>query len=189
VGVDAENAEKPLRIDHIRLKNPSRMVNGFRWFWTHGESPERWLVLMSTGEVRLYDVDKRSADLEEQSPILSVPSPKDVEAKLRLRSVRIRVGKKWRRVDFTGRRRAPGFGWVSLAGTTGGVFVDGLGPLGDVVDWTAGGVERVRNTGRRRTARAAWKSLLTGKGDWTTVPVNVEPRPALTAADEAPENR
>jgi hypothetical protein len=171
LGVDTETA---LRIDHIRLKNPSRMVNGFRWFWTHGESPEGWLVLMNTGEVRLYDVDKRSADLQEQSPILSVPSPGDVETKLRLRSVRIRVGKKWRRIDFTGRERAAGAGRVSLAASTGGVFLEGLGELGDVFEWTTGGVERMRNTRRRRTARAAWKTLLSGKSDWSTVPANVE---------------
>jgi hypothetical protein len=184
LGVDSE---KPLRIDHIRLKHPSRMVNGFRWFWTHGESPEGWLVLMNTGEVRLYDVQKRTADLHEQAPMLSVPSPSDVETKLRLRSVRIRVGKKWRRIDFTGRERAPGFGWASHAAETGGYFLDGLGELGDVYEWTAGGVQRVRNTRRRRRARAAWKSLLSGKSDWTTIPANVEPdQAASTASGEAP---
>lgn len=181
------DTEKPLRIDHIRLKNPSRMVNGFRWFWTHRESREGWLVLMNTGEVRLYDVHKRTADVQEQVPILSVPSPSDVETKLRLRSVRIRVGKKWRRIDFTGRERAPRVGWVSLATNTGGVFLEGLGELGDVFEWTAGGVERVRNTRRRRRARAAWKSLLSGKSDWTSVAANVEPdQPAPTGSGEAP---
>ena len=134
------DTETPLRIDHIRLKNPSRMVNGFRWFWTHRESREGWLVLMNTGEVRLYDVDKRSADLQEQSPILSAPSPSDVDTKLRLRSVRIRVERKWRRIDFTGRERAPGVGLVSLGASAGGVFLEGLGELGDAFEWTAGGV-------------------------------------------------
>lgn len=180
------DTEKPLRIDHIRLKNPSRMVNGFRWFFTHNESRAGWLVLMSTGEVRLYDVDERTADLQEQAPILRAPSPSDVETKLRLRSIRIRVGKKWRRIDFTGRERAPGEGWVSHAAGAGGFFVEGLGELGDAFEWTAGGVTRMRNTGRRRRARAAWKPLLSGESDWITVPANVEPdQAAPTASGEA----
>ena len=181
------DTEKPLRIDHIRLKHPSRAVNGFRWFWTRRESREGWLVLMNTGEVRLYDVDKRTADLQVQAPILRVPSPSDVETKLRLRSVRIRVGKKWRRIDFTGRERAPGVGLVSLAASTGGVFLEGLGGLGDVFEWTSGGVERMKNTRRRRRARAAWQSLLSGKRDWTTVAANVElDEAARMASGEAP---
>jgi hypothetical protein len=36
-------------------------------------------------------------------------------------------------------------------------------------------------------ARAAWKSLVSGKSDWTTVPTNVESdHAAPTASGEAP---
>jgi len=97
------------------------------------------------------------------------------------------VGKKWRRIDFTGRERAPGEGWVFHAASAGGFFMEGLGELGDAVEWTAGGVTRIRNTGRRRRARAAWKSLLSGESDWATVPGGVEPDPnAPTTPGGAP---
>jgi len=181
---------KPVRIDHVRLSNPSRTLNGVRWFFTRRGSREAWLVLMNTGEVRIYDLHDRTPDVHEQPPILSASSPRDVESKLRLRKVRIRVGKKWRRIQFTGREKGTGVEWVSLAGHAGELGgVPGLGPAGEVLEWSMGGVERVRNTRRRRAARAAWKALLSGKSDWTDAPGNVEPdeaEAAPTASDEAP---
>ena len=142
---------------------------------TRVRSREAWLVLMNTGEVRVYDVHKRTPGLQEQVPILSVPSPRDLETKLRRRSVRIRVGERWRRVHFSGRERAPGIEWGSILGGVGGFLADGLGPLGEVFDWSKGGVERMANTRRTRAARAAWKIVLSDEDGWTAVPSNVEP--------------
>src|SRR5580765_5833224 len=73
LGVDTE---RPLRIDHIRLARYGRLVNSLGWLFTRKRSREAWLVLMNTGEVRVYDVDKRTPDPQVQAPILSVPSPR-----------------------------------------------------------------------------------------------------------------
>lgn len=181
------DTERPLRIDHIRLARYGRLVNALGWLFTRKRSREAWLVLMNTGEVRVYDVHKRTPDPQEQAPILSVPSPRDVETKLCRRSVRILVGKRWRRVHFTGRERAPGTEWGSVIGGAGGFFLEGLAPMGEVFDWSKGGVERMRNTRRRRAARAAWKTVLSVEDGWTAVPGNVEPDHAAPAASgEAP---
>ena len=181
------DTERPLRIDHIHLGRYGRLVSSVGWMFTHKGSREAWLVLMNTGEVRVYDVQKRTPDPQEQAPLLSAASPRDLEKKLRRRSVRIRVGKGWRRVHFTGREKAPGTEWGSVVGGVGEVFLEGLGPVGDVFDWSRGGVERVRNTGRRRAARAAWKTVLSKENGWTAVPGNVEPEVASPAVPgEAP---
>jgi hypothetical protein len=184
LGVDTET---PLRIDHIRLARYARSVTSLGWLFTRKRSREAWLVLMNTGEVRVYDVHKRTPDPQEQVPILSAPSPRDLETKLRRRSVRIRVGKRWRRVHFTGRERAPGTEWGSAVGDVGDFFLPGLGSVGEVFDWSKGGVERMRDTRRRRAARAAWKTVLSVEDGWTAVPGNVEPDHAAKAASgEAP---
>jgi hypothetical protein len=184
LGVDTE---RPLRIDHIRLARYGRLVNSLGWLFTRKRSREAWLVLMNTGEVRVYDVHKRTPDPQEQAPILSVPSPRGVETKVRRQSLRSRVGKRWRRVHFTGRERAPGIEWGSVVGHAGEVFLEGLGPVGEVFDWSKDGLERMRNTRRRRAARAAWKTVLSVEDGWTAVPGNVEPDHAAPAASgEAP---
>jgi hypothetical protein len=181
------DTERPLRIDHIRLARYGRLVRSLGWLFTRIRSREAWLVLMNTGEVRVYDVHKRTLDPQDQAPVLSVPSPRDLETKLRLRSVRIRVGKHWRRVHFTGRARAPGTEWGSVVGDPGDFLLPGLGPVGEVFDWSKGGVERMRDTRRRRAARAAWKTVLSVEDGWTAVPGNVEPDHAAPAASgEAP---
>jgi len=39
---------KPLRIDHVRLSNPSRTLNGARWFFTrHGCVRSAWKSVLS----------------------------------------------------------------------------------------------------------------------------------------------
>jgi hypothetical protein len=181
-------AANPVRIDHVRLSNPLRTLNGVRWFFTHRGSREAWLMLMDTGEVRLYDKQGRTLDLQGHAPILIAASPRDVESKLRMRKVRIRVGNKWRRVQFTGREKGTGVEWMSMAGHAGEMGgVAGLGPLGEVLEWTTGGFEHTRNTRRRRAAHSAWKSVLSGRCDWSAVPSNVEPVEAAPAkAGEAP---
>lgn len=167
--------EAPLRIDHVRLARRGRLVTSLVWLFTRKQSREAWLVLMNTGEVRVHEVHKRTPDLQELAPILSVPSPRDVETKLRRRSIRIRVGKKWQRVRFTGREKAPGSEWASMVWDAGDFWLPGLGGVGEILGWTKGGIERTRDTGRRRAARAAWKTVLSSDNGWTAVPGNVEP--------------
>lgn len=57
----------------------------------------------------------------------------------------------------------------------GDFWLPGLGGVGEILGWTKGGIERTRNTGRRRAARAAWKTVLSSEAGWTAVPGNVEP--------------
>jgi hypothetical protein len=166
------NDPKPHRVDHVWVSHPVRVLHWLSWLFLRRHARGAWLVLMDTGEIRLYDVVKRDPLLEGRRPSVARTSPADVRARFGRTSLRGRFGNKRRRLRFSGRERAPGA--ISLLPI--------LGELGELLEWLKEGVEKVRTHHRRREAYDAWKAILSGTATAAEVPGNVETKEAQPPA-------
>jgi hypothetical protein len=167
-----DSQPQPHRIDHVWLSDPVPWRNWLRYLFLRRRSRGLWLVLMKTGEVRIYGIHKRKPNLEGRAPLVSVASASRLDVRVARKSLLIRVGDDWRRIRFSGHEKAlPRF-----------VLLPILGDLGEILQWLREGFERARTHNRRRDAFQAWKALFAGTATVADVPGNVEPGEAKPPA-------
>lgn len=138
-----------VRCDHVLIHR-----GGFLYFVPcAGSMRGRWLVLMSSGEIRLYKGKQQPASTAKHR--LLAASPGRLQARrgrlLRRHSLYVQLGRKRRRIAFDGREKAPSLIWL---------VIGAIPHIGEAAHRLHQLVEYFKSRKPRRDARQAWFPVL-----------------------------